>query len=158
MPFKNTAERCGIYKITSPSGKFYIGSSINVSDRIARHKKHLEKKIHKNEVLQRAWEKYKGDLNFEQILICRKEDLLFYEQLCIDGLKPEYNLCPRASNTLGYKHTEETRAKLRAAMARRPPHSEETKRKISESIRNMVRKKRVQYPERDSSGKFVKAS
>ena len=28
----------GIYKITSPSGKIYIGQSWNISDRISRYK------------------------------------------------------------------------------------------------------------------------
>jgi hypothetical protein len=58
----------------------------------------------------------------------------------IDGLKPDYNTSPIAGSQLGYRHSEETRAKLRAARARNGfspmkgrKHTPETLAKISES-------------------------
>lgn len=98
----------GIYKITSPSNKIYIGSSKDISQRISQHKQHLNKHSHPNQKLQRAWIKYEGNLKFETILICELKDLIFYEQLIIDNFKPEYNIAKIAGSNLGVKQSKET--------------------------------------------------
>lgn len=41
-------------------------------------------------------------------------EVISIEQYYIDNLNPEYNILKVAGSTLGYKHTEETLAKLRA--------------------------------------------
>ena len=46
-----------------------------------------------------------------------KAVILAREQYCIHLFKPEYNLLQMAGSPLGYKHTEETRAKMSAARA-----------------------------------------
>lgn len=82
---------CGIYKITDPHTKrFYIGSSKNIPCRIKRHFSDLSKNRHCNSHLQRLYNK-NPDLFVETILICKEKDLLFYEQLCFDGLRPAIN-------------------------------------------------------------------
>ena len=54
----------GIYKITNNvNGKFYIGSSQNISRRWYDHKRELRIQKHHNKYLQRAWNKY-GEENF----------------------------------------------------------------------------------------------
>ena len=55
----------GIYKLTNLSnGKIYIGQSVNVEDRIYKHKMALKGNYHKNDHLQKAWNKYgKNSLN-----------------------------------------------------------------------------------------------
>lgn len=48
-----------IYKITNnETGKFYVGRSNNVKERLRKHKKMLMNGIHDNVYLQRAWDKY----------------------------------------------------------------------------------------------------
>lgn len=69
--------------------------------------------VHHNYPLQSAYIKYgKDNLKFTVLLYCDIKDLLMYEQLCIDSLKPEYNICQIAGRTSGYEHTDETKKKL----------------------------------------------
>jgi group I intron endonuclease len=77
--------------------------------------------------IDRAILKY-GFANFslEILEFCDTEELLKREQHYLEILKPQYNILEIAGSILGYKHTEETLAKLRARR-----HSEETKAKMS---------------------------
>lgn len=88
----------GIYKIESPSGSFYIGSSINVSRRIKTHKRDLLFGRHINTALRNAAKKYGVDnLVFSEIVcVMNRSDLLFVEQQLIEELKPEYNISQNA--------------------------------------------------------------
>lgn len=89
----------GVYKITSPSGNFYIGSSKNIKDRFRRHKHQLRTNTHKNFILQKAWNKY-GDFLYEIIEECVFEFLIEKEQYYINTLKPEYNISKSALNPM----------------------------------------------------------
>lgn len=102
-----------IYKITSPSGKSYIGSAKNFKKRCYEHIWYLEKGKHHSRVLQRAWNKYGNVFVFTILIICREEDLFFYEQRALDILKPEYNISLNAIGTRGLIWTEESKAKLK---------------------------------------------
>lgn len=67
----------GIYKIENiVNGKIYIGQSKQIRQRWSDHKKELRHNRHKNEYLQRAWNKY-GEKNFkhEVIELCSEEEL-----------------------------------------------------------------------------------
>ena len=109
----------GIYTITSPSGNFYVGSSIVFGLRWADHLKQLRRGDHHNPQLQRAFNKYgESGLVFKKLLICKPEDLLFYEQRAIDILKPRYNANPIATSNLGRKFgPRSTEAKLKTSIA-----------------------------------------
>jgi group I intron endonuclease len=52
---------------------------------------------------------------------CEPANAITREQYYIDLLKPEYNILQVAGSRMGSKHTEETKAKLRAYK-----HTEET--------------------------------
>jgi group I intron endonuclease len=120
----------GIYSISSPSGRRYIGSAINIDRRWLRHRKDLKAGKHGNRSLQRAAVKYGVEnLKFEKLIICDAPLLLFYEQLAIDGLKPEYNLALIAGSTIGIKRSDEFRTKISAALRLRSV-SDETRAKI----------------------------
>lgn len=109
----------GIYQITSPSGKSYIGSSKDLQKRWKQHKWFLQKGNHHNRHLQNAWNKYEGNLGFKPLIICHIEDLLLYEQLIIDNLKPEYNIAKSANKAfyaLGIKRSQETKDKISKAL------------------------------------------
>lgn len=106
----------GIYKITNTiNNKFYIGSSVNLGKRKYKHKFELDKNIHSNIHLQRAWNKYNGiySFTFEIILLCAEQDLIKEEQYYIDLLKPEYNICKTAYSTLGKPTSEKQKETLR---------------------------------------------
>src|SRR5882672_2232728 len=101
-----------IYAITSLSGKQYLGSAINFMARKRVHLSQLENGQHHSRYLQRSWNKH-GAKNFlfSILIICREEDLFFYEQRALDVFKPAYNVSPSAYGTRGLKWTEE--AKIR---------------------------------------------
>ena len=88
---------CGVYMIKNKvNGKFYIGSSVDIAFRWARHKRQLHNGNHHSVHLQRAWDKY-GEENFEfKVIEECSEDMTFQrEQYYLDLYKP-YN------NDIGY--------------------------------------------------------
>ena len=118
----------GIYRIIAPSGGFYIGSAIDLRGRRASHFHLLRHNKHGNRGLQRACAKYGiENLKFEPIIVCRVEDLIFFEQRAIDGLKPRYNSAPVAGSQLGLKHRRSSIAKISRNRRGKGHHSPEWK-------------------------------
>ena len=126
----------GIYTITSPSGGQYVGSAINLAARWKGHSNALRAKRHNNRILQAAWNKYDGQFVFAKLLVCSRDDLLFFEQRAINILKPRYNIAQVAGNTLGVKYTVESRAKIGNALRgkKHPPKSAETRLNLSKAL------------------------
>ena len=151
----NTNIISGIYQIRNLiNNKIYVGSSVNLNRRKAKHFDFLQKNKHTNSKIQNSYNKHSAE-NFVFEIIEYVGDLtklIEREQHYIDTLKPWYNLSPTAGNNLGIKHTLEARqnmskakkgsfqseeAKLRRKgtnLGRK--HSEESKRKMSESQKN----------------------
>lgn len=141
---------CGVYSITSPSGRRYIGSSKNMRARWAQHRVDLRRGVHHSEQLQRAFLKYGLDaFVFAPLLYCDESMLKHYEQTALDALQPEYNGAKVAVWSPGRPASEESRAKMRrefsdetkkklsAARRARPPASLETRTRISNSLAGM---------------------
>lgn len=110
----------GVYKITNLiNGKIYIGSSIDINSRWKEHVRDLNKNKHHSTHLQRSWNK-NGSENFEFSILekCNEEEILDREQYYLDTLKPfdKNNGYNTALNSLapmtGRKHSNETKAKL----------------------------------------------
>lgn len=121
----------GIYTITSPSGRMYVGSAKNFKLRRTRHFYELRSGRHDNDILQKAFNKYgEENLIFSKLLCCEPKDLLMYEQRAIDILKPAYNICLIAGNCLGKKHSIESRAKM-SRVQKGKVVSEESKTRMS---------------------------
>src|SRR5690606_28209515 len=123
------------------NGRGYVGSAVSLKKRWREHRRQLQDGRHHSRFLQRAWNKY-GPLffRFQVIAYCDRDNLLFYEQRLIDGLKPDYNTSPTAGSQLGYRHTAETRQKMSVSRRRNPSsprkgmtHTAEAKAKISEN-------------------------
>lgn len=108
-------KRPGVYMITNlVNGHRYIGSSVNVYNRLCRHKRLLKHGNHYNKHLQNAYDKY-GAENFtaQALLYCEREETTGREQEFLDSLKPEYNIATNATMpTLGRSLSAETRAKI----------------------------------------------
>lgn len=109
----------GVYLISNNvNGKCYVGSTIHLSRRRLEHFSSLANNKHPNAHLQNAYNKYGKDaFEFEVLEVIEindgiKEALLKREQFWIDNLKPEYNILPVAGSSLGYRHTEETKRKI----------------------------------------------
>lgn len=77
-----------------------------------------------------------SNFELETLEYCSQKDILIREKYYIDLLKPEYNISNNPSAFfLGYKHTEEARAKITAANASRV-RSDESRLKTSLSNPN----------------------
>lgn len=114
----------GIYRIVNTvNKKTYVGQSDDFIERRKGHWTPLRGGYHHNGHLQSAWNKY-GEASFifeilELIeipeglsIVETREYLTPYEQAWMDKLHPEYNKTPAAGTTRGYKHTDESRAKM----------------------------------------------
>ena len=144
----------GIYKITSPSGRVYIGQSTNIDYRFSSYKR---LKCKPQLRIYNSFMKHGVDNHvFEVVEECSSESLNererywqdFYNVLGKDGLNcilvstdslqkvlsDEIKL--KISNSLtGFRHSEESRAKISKGLTGRLV-SEETRRKMSESNKN----------------------
>lgn len=94
---------CGVYKITNiANGKLYVGSSKDIEYRWRQHKDELNRGVHGNSHLQRAWNKY-GENSFKFEIIEKCEPFIQFEreQFYLDTLNPfddnGYNIVRRIS-------------------------------------------------------------
>jgi group I intron endonuclease len=113
--------KSGIYFIQNiENGKIYIGSAVHITERWRLHKVHLRNGNHHNKHLQAAWIKHGEDsFRFGVIEYIEDKDILLErEQYWIDqngvcDREIGYNAAPVAGGMLGFKHSEETKARLR---------------------------------------------
>jgi group I intron endonuclease len=128
----------GIYKITSPSGKVYIGQSVNIERRFTSYKR-MYTKNSKQTKLHRSFLKYGVDSHiFEVVLLCEESELNYNERHYQDllqtvdyGLNCKSTKCGDRSgfvsketllkmseaskgnkHWLGRKHTQESKDKM----------------------------------------------
>lgn len=104
-----------IYCIQQKStGRKYIGSAKHFGKRLARHRFDLTNGSHHSKFLQRSVNKYPND--FEVLLVERVSPsmLIEREQYWIDFIQPEFNSLKIANSSIGYKHTSETKQKMKA--------------------------------------------
>lgn len=110
---------CGVYTITNTvTGKQYIGSTKNFSNRFNSHLCALNGNKHHSVKLQRAWNKYGANaFEFKKLIICSKEHLLMFEQKVIDlynAAKTGYNILVNAHSREGTPHNKNVIAKMKA--------------------------------------------
>lgn len=120
----------GIYKLILDD-KIYIGSAINLYNRINLHKFQLLKNKHHNVLVQRKFNKIR-QLNFEILEFCNKELLIKREQYHLDILNPELNLDRIANSRLGSKLSKQSIEKRKNTIRNKGgfKHSNEAKIKI----------------------------
>jgi group I intron endonuclease len=121
--------KCGIYKITSPSGRIYIGQSRNIGFRMRAYKNKCFN--NKQTLLARSLKKYGFDKHKVEILKeCTQEELNHYEILYIrmyNSFDSKIGLNLKSGGHYGGSCSEEVRKKLRT------PKSEATKQKLREA-------------------------
>lgn len=131
--------RAGVYCWTNKvNGKFYIGSAINLYKRLVKYYnyEHLAKS---NMIINKALLKYGySEFSLQILEYCDPDSAVSREQYYMDLLKPIYNILGTAGSSMGYKHSDEAKAKISAAWSVPRPklvvkHSEETKAKMSET-------------------------
>lgn len=109
----------GVYEIVNAAnGKRYVGSAAtSFAKRWGVHRARLRKGTHHSRHLQASWNKHGADsFVFTVLLVCKPEQVVMYEQIAIDALKPEYNVSPTAGSPLGVKRSATTRARVSASL------------------------------------------
>jgi group I intron endonuclease len=136
---------CGIYKIeNAANGKLYVGSTKCLRKRKNGHFSNLRRNVHHSMHLQNAFNKYGEDnLIFSILEYCEEIDLEEKEAGWIAKLRSNdrrfgYNARIHVSSNRGYKHTEESKRKISESLkgkAHQHPY------KISEDARQLKRER-----------------
>lgn len=114
----------GVYRIVdSKSGRFYIGSSVNVAQRWSQHQGRLRRGTHPNPQLQAIWNKDQARLSITMVRVVDSSDkdaLLTAEQQELDAANVGanhdcMNVLTVAGSHLGRVRSAETRARMSAA-------------------------------------------
>jgi len=111
-----------VYKIINiQTGKFLVGSTSNEVTRKNNHFSALRRHKHENKYLQRSYDKY-GRNAFDFIIIKRfdiQQEMINCEQLWLDKFCGQYHLCyninpyaDKGGSFAGYIHTEESKKKI----------------------------------------------
>jgi len=109
--------KSGVYRwINKTNGKAYVGSSTSLARRFINYYSVgylLRESSRNNSMIYRALLK-NGYTNFsiEILEYCDPSIVISREQHYIDILNPEYNILSLAGSRLGFKHSEETKAKF----------------------------------------------
>jgi len=102
---KDNLNKSGVYRWTNKvNGKIYIGSSINLANRLKQYYGKRLASLKNVSLIYKALLKY-GHTNFtlEILEYCNKQDSIKREQYYIDLLEPEYNIFSIAGSPLGRK-------------------------------------------------------
>lgn len=134
----------GVYIIRCvKNNKLYVGSSVNIKNRISRHFNDLLKQKHSSPQLQNSYNKYGNESfvveiveEFEKNEITLKE-LHRFEQKYLDEFKPYlkdngFNTCRIAGSPSQYRLSDERKKQISESLKGRVV-SDETRKKISES-------------------------
>ena len=114
---ENLKNKSGIYCILNiQNNKKYIGSSINIWQRLQKHFSLLRNNKHENIILQNSFNK-----NGEDSFICfclreHTENLTYLEQYYIDLLNPQYNITKEVIRNI---LSQESRDKISETLKRR---------------------------------------
>lgn len=112
--FKDLKGKSGVYCwINKINGKFYIGSAVDLNNRINDYfQKYYQIAKSSLPIIRAIW-KY-GFKNFALVILefKDKDALLSREDYYFQTLNPEYNILKIAGNSLGYKHSPESIKKI----------------------------------------------
>lgn len=130
----------GIYKITSPTNKIYIGQSVNIEKRWKYHKLSKDKKCSK---LYSSFKKYGVDKHkFEVIHICIENELNELEKYYVDlynCFNSKYGLNLKDGGGSKGNVSEETKLKISKATKGRVGKKKTYEQKLEQSIRQKGR-------------------
>lgn len=117
----NLKGKSGVYLFfNTVSGKRYVGSSIDIYNRIHEHIHNLKNNKAHNIHFQASWNKHGEDAFIYCVLeFCKPEIRFEREQYYIDCLKPEYNLTLNVIANFGHSPTIETREKISSTLKKR---------------------------------------
>jgi excinuclease UvrABC nuclease subunit len=114
---KHQGLQAGVYIFRNKVNlKSYVGSSVHLYNRIADYYYNNESHGKISIIISRALAKYTHS-NFKLLVFLVSSTdskyILFMEQLVIDILQPEYNILSVAGSPIGFKHSLESKEKIR---------------------------------------------
>lgn len=120
----------GIYKITSPTGRIYIGQSTNIINRKSKYKNFKCKSQPKiySSIKKYGWEQHQFDI-IEECELNYLDEIETWWKLFYNSVEDGLN-CHYWDGKGGYK-SEETKAKMSKSGIGKHPMSDENKKKIS---------------------------
>lgn len=147
--YKQLRGKSGVYLfINKITDDLYVGSSLNLSRTMTCHFYHANSNKYTKIVIYRAMRKYKLE-NFSLAILefCASDIIVCsdLEQKWIDYYKPRYNVLKIAGSSSGFRHSIYTINKLKQLFKKEnhPKYgsvsSDETKKAISEGIKNFYR-------------------
>ena len=116
--YKENLDKSGIYMFTNKlTNDTYIGQSKNLANRFKNYFNISYLKHKSSLVISRALIKY-GYSNFSITILeyCEIPDLVSREQYYFDKLTPKYNTLKIAGSSLNHKHNEETKNKISTSL------------------------------------------
>lgn len=131
--------KIGIYKITSPSNKIYIGQSVDIENRFKEYNRlHCKGQVK----LYNSFIKYQVQNHIFEILeICKLEDLnnkeRYYQDLYDSASKNGLNCTLTKSDDKSGKQSEETKLKI-SLINKGKKRTDEVKKKISEKSKGRI--------------------
>jgi group I intron endonuclease len=134
---KDNKGKSGVYLFRNKiNSNCYVGSGVDLSVRLSDYFSdyYLNRLDTQTFLIVKAIKKYRLE-NFSLTIleyVDNRELAIEREQYYIDEIDPVYNILRFARSSLGYKHTEESKEKIRVSSQSRK-HSEEAKSKMSES-------------------------
>ena len=167
-----------IYTIKNKvTNQTYVGSAKNYKTRWSNHINQLRRGTHPNIKLQNSWKKY-GEQNFEFEVIEFVENeilLIEREQYYLDNIlgansndntfhQIGFNILRVAGSSLGFRHTEESKEKIRGennGMFGKPNpffgknHSEESKQLMSRKLKGRSSKDRNHFWKKTHSSESI---
>ena len=122
----------GIYKITSPSGKIYIGQSVNIANRLSKYKNLncKSQRVLYNSIVKHGWEAHKFEVLCECDIIELNDKERYYQDLFNVVSNTGLNCMLTTSSTKSGKASESTISIL-------------TGRKLSDATREKMRNKKL---------------
>lgn len=152
------SDKAVIYKLTcSTNGKIYIGKTINLKQRFQRYKNFGDKskgRYHfQNAILKYGWDSFSFEILETFDKTTSNDELLMRESYYIELFESSnrdkgYNICKHSVDRTGMKHSEESKAKMRLRR-----HSEDSKKKISESCKGILRSEKTKTKMSESAKK-----
>lgn len=147
--YKNLKDKSGVYIFINKNTKdHYIGSSVNLSKRMAAHFYHARSNKKTSIIFYRAMRKY-GLENFSLGILefCTSDvtDCSKLEQKWIDLYQPKYNMLKEARSSTGFSHSVETISNLKQMFSKEnhpkwgSSNSAETRQAISNSLKTFYK-------------------
>lgn len=106
IAIKDNRKKSGVYSwVHNKSGKFYIGSSVNLGQRFSNYfTLNWLKSQAKTSIIYKSILKYgHAEFRLEILEYCNREETIKREQYYFDNFNPEYNILKVAGSRLGFK-------------------------------------------------------